>query len=138
MANAHSAAQRRYTWRVGAAMIGYVATLFLAEYLIGEGQVTGPLAYAVALLPGLCVASVFWALALLLIDETDEYRRMLLARQLLIASGITMTVATIYGFLENFQLVPHIDAFWLAMLFFFSQGIGSLVNRVTLGDSGGC
>jgi hypothetical protein len=119
-------------------MIGYVATLFLAEYLIGEGQVTGPLTYAVALLPGLCVAAVFWALGRLLIEVKDEYRRMLLVRQLLIASGITMIVATVSGFLEMYKLVPHAEGFYLTWLFFIGLGIGAIINKLTLGDSGGC
>jgi hypothetical protein len=130
-------AHRRYVVRVFIAMVGYVATLFLAEYLIDDRGVTGPLAWLVALLPGLCVASVFWAIGRLLIEETDEYLRSLLVRQMLVATGLTMVVATIYGFLENYGLVGHIDAFYLTVLFFVGLGIGSIVNRLTLGD-GGC
>jgi hypothetical protein len=133
-----SPAHRRYVWRVAVAMIGYLATLFLAEILIDQQGATGALAYGAALLPGLCVAAVFWALGRLLVEEQDEYLRMLLARQLLFASGMTLTIATVYGFLENYRLAPHIDAFYLAILFFFFQGVGGLVNKLTVGDSGGC
>ena len=130
-------AHRRYVVRVLIAMVGYVATLFLAEYLIEDRSVTGPLAWLVALLPGLCVASVFWAIGRLLIEETDEYLRTLLVRQMLVATGMTMVIATIYGFLENYGLVVHIDAFYLTVLFFAGLGVGSVVNRLTIGD-GNC
>ena len=135
---AKSAAQRRYVVRMMLAMAGYLATLFLAEYLIDDRGLDGPLAWIVALLPGLCVAAVFWAIGRLLIEEQDEYLRSLLVRQTLVATGFAMVVATIYGFLENYRLVPHIDAFYLAVLFFIGLGVGSVINKLTLGDSGGC
>lgn len=134
---AKSLAQRRYVTRVLVAMVGYVATLFLAEILIDDRGLAGPLAWLVALLPGLCVASVFWAIGRLLIEETDEYLRSLLVRQMLVATGLTMVIATIYGFLENYGLVGHVDAFYLTILFFVGLGVGSLVNKLTLGD-GNC
>jgi hypothetical protein len=89
-------------------------------------------------LPGLCVAAVFWAIARLMIEEQDEYLRSLLVRQTLVATGFAMVVATIYGFLENYDLVPHVDAFYLAVLFYAGLGVGSIVNKLTVGDSGGC
>ena len=137
MANSKSPAHRRYTWRIFVAMVGYVLTLLLADFLIDKQGITGPLAFLAALIPGLCVASVFWALARLLVEERDEYLRNLLVRQLLFASGFTLTIATIWGFLESFGLVGHVDAFYIAVLFFIGQGLGAVVNKLTLGDSGG-
>ena len=134
---AKTLAHRKYVKRVLIAMVGYIATLFLAEILIDDRGLTGPLAWLVALLPGLCVASVFWAIGRLLIEETDEYLRSLLVRQMLVATGLTMVVATIYGFLENYGLVGHVDAFYLTILFFVGLGVGSVVNRLTIGD-GSC
>ena len=134
---AKTLAQRRYVTRVLIAMVGYIATLFLAEHLIDNRGLAGPLAWLVALLPGLCVASVFWAIGRLLIEEKDEYLRTLLVRQMLVATGLTMVIATIYGFLENYGLVGHVDAFYLTILFFIGLGVGSLVNKLTLGD-GNC
>ena len=136
MGNGKSGAQRRYTRRVLIAMAGYVVTLFAAEILIDDRGLGGPLAWVVALLPGLCVASVFWAIGRLLVEEKDEYLRSLMVRQMLVASGIAMVGATIYGFLENYGLVPHVAAFYLAMLFFFGLGVGGLYNRLT--GRGGC
>ena len=132
-----SPAHRRYVGRVLAAMVGYIATLFLAEYWIDGRGITGPLAWLVALLPGLCVASVFWAIGRLLVEEQDEYLRSLLVRQMLVATGLTMVIATIYGFLENYGLVGHVDAFYLTVLFFAGLGVGAIVNRLTVGD-GSC
>jgi hypothetical protein len=63
---------------------------------------------------------------------------MLLVRQTLVATGFALSVATVWGFLENFELVAHVDAFYIAILWFLGLGLGSLYNRLTLGDSGDC
>ncbi len=137
MVHSKSRAHRRYVWRVAAAMGAYLVILFAAEILIDDRGLGGPLASIVALLPGLCVASVFWAIGRLLVEEKDEYLRSLMVRQMLIASGIALVLATIYGFLENYGLVPHVPAFYLSVLFFAGLGVGSLVNRLTVGE-GSC
>ncbi|MDQ3471609.1 MAG: hypothetical protein M3428_04425 [Pseudomonadota bacterium] len=137
MIHSKSPAHRRYVWRVAAAMGAYLITLFAAEILIDDRGIGGPLAWVVALLPGLCVASVFWAIGHLLVEKKDEYLRSPMVRQMLIASGIALVLANIYGFLENYGLVPHVPAFYLSVLFFAGLGVGSLVNRLTVGE-GSC
>jgi hypothetical protein len=129
-------AQRRYVLRVGVATLAYIVTLSLAIELVGGGAVSGPLAYLLALLPGLSVAGIFWAMGRLLIEERDEYQRMLLVRQSLVATGLTLSAVTIWGFLENFDLVPHIDGFYVAILWFGGLAVGSCYNWLTLGKSG--
>jgi len=133
-------AQRRYVIRIAISMAAYLVTLALAIRLVRDGTLVGPLAWALAFLPGLSVAGVFWAVGRLLIEETDEFVRMLLVRQVLIATAITLSAATVYGFLENFGLVGHIDAFYIAILWFVGLGVGALVNALTIGASGseGC
>jgi hypothetical protein len=127
-----SPAMRRYLLRLAFSMIAYVATLAAALRFVGSGAVTGPLAYLLALLPGLSVAGVFWAIGRLLIEEQDEYIRMLLVRQVLVATGFTLSVVTIWGFLENFGLVSHVDAFYITVLWFGGLGLGSCYNSLTL------
>jgi hypothetical protein len=136
MAAPKSPSHRRYAWRIFAAMVGYLATLFLAEWMIEDRGVTGPLAALLALLPGLAIAAVFWALGRLLIEEEDEYLRMLLVRQMLIATGLTMTVVTIWGTLAEFGIVEHGHAFYPVWLFFIGLGVGAVVNKLTLGHAG--
>lgn len=131
-------AQRRYTIRIAVAMTAYMITLYAAVSMIRSGQAVGTLAWILALLPGLCVAGVFWAVGRLLVEETDEYLRMLLVRQVLIATGLTLSIVTVYGFLENFELVNHIDGFYVAMLWFIGLGVGGVVNRLTVGSEGSC
>ncbi len=128
-----SPAHKRYLVRLAVSMLAYMAFLFLALRLVPTHRVTGPLAYVVGALPGVAVAGVFWAVGRLIVEETDEYQRMLLVRQTLIATGFTLSIATVWGFLENVGLVTHVDAFYISTLWFVGLGFGSLFNRVTLG-----
>ena len=132
MVKVKSAAERRYLVRLAIAMTAYVITLGIALHFVGKGHVTGPLAYVLGVLPGLSVAGVFWAIGRLLIEEQDEYLRMLLVRQTLVATGFTLTIVTVWGFLENLDLVAHVDAFYVAILWFAGLGVGSCFNWLTL------
>ena len=131
-----SPAMRRYLRRLAISMILYMAFLFIALRYVNA--VTGPLAYLLGALPGIAVLGVFWAMGRLLIEETDEYLRLLLVRQTLVATAFALSIATVWGFLENMRLVPHVDAFYISVLWFVGLGVGSLVNYLTLGDSGDC
>lgn len=131
-------AQRRYVRRVAIAMAFYLVFLATALRFVGRGDVTGPLAYLLAVLPGLAIVGVFWAVGRLLVEETDEYLRMLLVRQSLVASAFALSIATVWGFLENVDLAPHVDAFYIAVLWFAGLGVGGVYNRLTLGRTGGC
>jgi hypothetical protein len=123
-----SPAQRRYNRRVLILSVVYAATLCAAVYLLSRHLVTGVAAYAVGLLPAFAVSGFFWLMARYLIEETDEYLRMLQTRQLLIATGIALTAATIWGFLEGFDLAPHIVAYAWPIVWFGGLGLGSCIN----------
>lgn len=129
---------RRYMVRLGVSMTVYVVSLFVALYLVNQRHVTGPILWPLALLPGLAIVGAFYAIGMLIVETTDEFVRMLLVRQVLYATVIALSLATIWGFLENFELVPHIPAFYWAIAWFLGFGIGGIVNRVTLGASGQC
>jgi FtsH-binding integral membrane protein len=130
-------AYRRYVARVAVAMTLYIVSMFAAVRLVVHGGVGGPAAYALAVLPGLCLVAVFWAVARLIIEQEDEYQRMLLVRQTLVATGFSLSLASVWGFFEAFNLAPHIDAYYVAILWFAGLGVGALYNRLTIGD-GGC
>lgn len=131
MSNHRSSVMRRYTVRLAIATTAYLATLLLAKRLVGDGLVTGPLAYLLAILPGLAVSGIFWAVARLLIEETDEYQRMLRIREALVATGFTLSILTIWTFMQNFGLAPTLDAFYIAALWFIGLGLGGCWNSVT-------
>lgn len=117
----------------------FLVTLFAAGFLIKGQHVSGPLAYAIGLVPGLALAAFFWSQAKLIVETEDEFLRMLAVRQQLIATGFTMAVATLWGTLELLELVPHVGVFYIILVWSVGTGIGQIVNRVTHGAGGpGC
>jgi len=123
-----SPAQRRYNRRVLVLSFVYVATLVPAVYLLSRHLVSGAPAYIVGVLPALAVSGFFWLMARYLVEETDEYLRMLQIRQLLVATALALTAATIWGFLEGFDLAPHIVAYAWPIVWLAGLCIGAGVN----------
>ena len=89
------------------------------------------------MLPALPIIGIFGAIGRYLIEEQDEYVRMLMVRQTLWASAFALSVATTWGFLDSFGLVGHAEGYWIAILWFLGLGLGGIYNKLTLGD-GGC
>ena len=131
-------AKRRYLLRVAASMAVYLIGIFAADYLIGDRMVSGPLALGLALLPGLAMAAFFWAVGLYVLELEDEFLRMLLARQTLIATGFTLSAASVWGMLEQFLFVSHLDAYMWVVVWAIGLLFGAVSNRVTHGTWGEC
>ncbi len=139
MAMYKSAASRRYVIRLAVLMTAYVITLFSTVWAFKQGGLSGPGAYALALLPAIPVIGVFWAVMRLLVEEPDEFIRMLLVRQCLVATGFCLTVMTFWEFLQNFDLVaPGNGGFGAAFFWFVGLGLGALYNKLTVGTVGSC
>jgi hypothetical protein len=130
---APSAASRRYTVRAVWISLIYAVLLIAAVYGFSHHLLTGAATWIAAILPALALIGIFVAIGLYLVEETDEYLRMLLVRQTLWASGFALSAATIWGFLESFELVDHIPVYWVSALWFLGLGIGALINRLTIG-----
>ena len=131
-----TAAWKRYNVRLIWLTLLYGAFLLPAVYGFKHHLVTGLAAYGVAILPALPIVGIFAALGRYLVEEQDEYVRTLMVRQILWASGFTLSLATIWGFLGSFELVGHIDAYWIVLVWYVGLAIGGIANKLTLGDAG--
>ena len=135
---AASPALKQYRSRVIWLSLLYVATLIISIYAFNHRLIEGPFGYLAAIMPALPIIGIFAAIGRYLVDEQDEYVRMLMVRQTLWASGFALSLATIWGFLESFGLAGHIDAFYVAVAWFGGLGLGACINRFTLGATGRC
>ena len=133
-----SVAWKRYNFRLIWLSLLYAAFLLPAVYGFKHQLVPHSAAYLVAILPALPIIGIFGALGRYLVEEQDEYRRMLMVRQILWASGFTLSVATVWGFLDNFGLVGRVDGYWIIVVWYFGLALGSIVNKLTLGEGGPC
>ena len=137
MTRYRSDAIRRYVRRLAVLMAIYLATLFVAVTPFRGNAVSGIPAYALALLPALPVIGVFWAVMRLLVEEKDEFIRMLHVRQCLFATGFCLSVVTVREFLQTFDLVqPGNGVFGVVFFWAIGLGLGAVYNRFTVGTAG--
>jgi|GEM_PF-445103 len=129
-------AKSRYLLRMLAVSLAYVGSLFIAALLIDEGDPITVFSVVIALVPGLAVAGYFWAIGRYLQEQQDEFLRMLLVRQSLIATALAFSAAAMWGFLENFGQAPHVDAYWWPIIWFLGIGAGAVANKVQYGTYG--
>ena len=122
-------AVKRYNRRVIALSLIYAVLLIGAVYLFVHHLLSEPVAYVAAILPALPIIGIFLVIGRYLVEETDEYLRDQFVRQALIASGFALSIATAWGFLENFDLVPHVYAYYAAILWFAGLGLGACFNK---------
>jgi len=88
----------RYNWRVVWLTLLYAGFLISAVYGFKHHLVPQPLKYPVAILPALPIIGIFVAIGKYLVEEEDEYVRMLMVRQVLWASGFALSLATFGAF----------------------------------------
>lgn len=117
----------------------YLVLLFTSVTLFKNQAISGVAAWALAIAPALPIIGVFWAVMRFLVEETDEFMRLLLVRQCLVATGFCLTIMTVWEFLQNFELVPPGNGgFGAAFFWFIGLGIGALYNKLTMGTAGSC
>lgn len=134
MASPAKAAYRRYLWRFFPLMIAYVAAVYGVSWLFDRGQApAGWLGYALAVLPAIPIVGVIFVMGLYVVEEKDEFMRMRHVMALLCGLAIIMSVSVVWGFLEIYMHVSHLDAFWFfpgfCMAWGFSSGVLAWVYR---------
>lgn len=120
-----NAAQRRYNFRVLGLSLAYVGALLGVVFVFNHRAPTGVVAYALAVLPALPILGILWAMARYLREEQDEYLRHMETGKALGATAFMLAVTTVWGFLQTFELLPRVDFYWAAVLWFAGLGLAS-------------
>ena len=124
-----SAAMRTYNRRMMIAAFSYVVLLLGCVAVAAHLAPPAPVRVGLAILVSLPVLFMIRAMALLLKEERDEYLRMRIVEQNLIATGFLLAAATIYGFLTTFDLAPKLDSFLVVPVWAVGLGIGRAFQR---------
>jgi len=120
-----SPAMGRYNRRMMAAGAIYVVGLFGAIWVHDAFHPNGIIAFFVAFLPSIGVLMMVYAMGRLVAEEEDEYQRHRHIRASLFGLGTLLTLATIWGFFEQFDLVPHMPAWAAVPVFAIGLGIAN-------------
>jgi hypothetical protein len=123
-------AYKRYVKRFVPILLVYVAGIVLASTTLSSKAELSAYAIIIALIPGLAIAGIIWAMGRLLIELEDEYLRMLEVRKALVATSVTLAVASTVGILEFYTTIPATPIFFIFPLWCFGLFIGQLVNKV--------
>lgn len=108
---------RRYVIRTWAFMAPYVAictammTTDAFDDLIGK-----PAGWVLAMALSAPVIGQLWA-TLSLMRESDEFLRGVMAKQVIVTTGLTMAVAVFWGFGETLAGAPHLPSWLIYPLF---------------------
>ena len=108
-----SPAIARYTRRFMIASFGYMLGLGLAVTIHERVALSTGGSALIALLPILPIVGMVWTMARYLFEETDEYLRHRAMMASLFGLGFVLTGGTFWGFLETFEVAPHVDAWWV-------------------------
>jgi len=128
--NCASPVMVRYNRRFLAACFGYVLGLGIAISLWNAYDLTGPVVFAIALLPTIPTFAMIWAMGRYLVEETDEYLRYRTVRAAIMSLGGVLTIGIFWGFLEMFELVPHVWAWWVLPVWAAGLGFAQLWMKV--------
>ena len=133
---ARNPAYRRYLQRMAVAAMLYVAAILVAVKVLHHDTAVSPLAVALALLPGLAVLMMLYAIGRLLTELEDEFLRMLEVRKALVATAVALAVASVWGLLEMLTAVPKLEVFWVFPIWCMGLLVGAAINRFTMGSAG--
>ena len=107
-----SPAITRYTRRFLLASFGYMLGLGLAVTIHDQVELGTGESFLIALLPIVPVFAMIWTMARYIVEEEDEYLRHRAIMASLAGLGVVLAFGTFWGFLETFDVVPHIFAWW--------------------------
>lgn len=117
-----SAAHGRYVFRTVAFMSGYVAVNVAAIFGAFDDIGSPVAAWGLALTVSAPVIGQIWA-TLSLMRESDEFVRAVVAKQFILAAGLAMAIASVWGFGESYAAAPHIPAWIIYPLFWACFGV---------------
>jgi hypothetical protein len=119
-----SPAAIRYTKGIAVTSLLYVLGLGLAITLDRRMELSGAVAFLVALMPVIPILAMIWVMGRYLVEEQDEYLRYKAMIASLAGLGLVLAVGSFWGFLETFGLVPHMPGWWAVPVWAIGMGLG--------------
>lgn len=121
-------ALRRYGNGLLACLLSYMALLVLAHGAESALPPASPLMIAAAIAPVLPMLACLGVIARYLVEEPDEYQRMLAVRSSLVGTGVLLAVAMVWEALYQAQLVESAHTGLAFVVWCAGFGVGRLVQ----------
>ena len=113
-----------YNRRMLVATFAYVLGLGIAITLHTRTELAGATGFLVAMLPVVPIFGMIWAMGRYLRDEQDEYLRHRAVSASLVGLGAVLAIGSFWGFLETFEMVPHVPGWWAVPIWAIAMGLG--------------
>ena len=116
-------ATKRFMRRNLITILLYALSLALSISVFIRFHPTGVLAYLLAVLPAIPLTGLLAIFGLYLAEEKDEFQRSIGVQSMLWGIGGTLAVTNIWGFLESFVHLQHLNPILDAVIFWIFVGI---------------
>lgn len=118
-----SPATSRYNRGMMAASMLYLAGMGIAVYLHRIVEIDPALMWAVAFLPILPIFAMIWVMGRYIAEEDDEFLRHRAIMAALGGLALLLAAASLWGFLEQFELVAHAPGWWSVPIWALGMGV---------------
>jgi hypothetical protein len=113
---------RRLVVRIASPIVLYLAVFAAVTWYYQAKHPVGIAAALIALASAVPFLVTIRAVMLFLKEETDEFLRARMLESWAIATGMALTICTVWGFLDQFEVVPHLPLWavlpvWAVCLF---------------------
>jgi hypothetical protein len=119
----HWSAMKRYQLRYWSLMTVYAVLLIGVIQLFSHAPPSGSLKYALAVAPALPILGVIAVFGRYLVEEADEFRRMMVVHSVLWGLAFVLAVTTVWGFLEVLAAAPHVALYWVFPIYCVGMGL---------------
>lgn len=119
-----STAAGRYLTGIITTSMAYVFGLGIALWTFRNLDPSVGVTWLLAMLPILPILTMIYVMGRYIVEETDEYLRHRAIMASLVGLGFVLAIGSFWGFLETFELVPHVPGWWAVPIWAVGMGLG--------------
>lgn len=121
---AASRASTRYLYGIMATSTAYVLGLGIAMSIWRNLEPSVAVTWLLAMLPIVPILGMIYVMGRYIAEEQDEYLRHRAIMASLVGLGFVLAIGSFWGFLETFELVPHVPGWWAVPIWALGMGVG--------------
>ena len=119
-----SRAATRYLFGMMATSVAYVLGLGVAMWTWRNLEPSVGVTWLLAMLPIVPILAMIFVMGRYVVEEQDEYLRHRAIMASLVGLGFVLAIGSFWGFLETFELVPHVPGWWAVPIWALGMGLG--------------
>ena len=118
-----SPAMVRYNRGTLLSTLAYFTGLGLALWVWRNLEPSTEVTWLLAMLPIVPILGFIYVMGRYVVEEADEYLRHRAIMASLVGLGLVLSLGSFWGFLETFELVPHVPGWWTVPVWALGMGL---------------